>query len=228
MPPSFIQQTPFFDGLPEVALAEIAANSRTAEFAAGHIVVRAGDAPKYLMIVLRGTCQLNDVAEDGRIIGISSARPNDVLAWLSVIDNKPTAQMIVCTNDCTMLICPASVIQNLITKHSLLAQRFLQMSADSIRRLEQGRALLSLPNAFHRVFVQINLLSSDAETGLTNLPKQRDIASAVNTSRETVSRALKLLIKNGVLNKAGNNIVIKQADTLKRLAIDGLEAIPME
>jgi CRP-like cAMP-binding protein len=102
------------------------------------------------------------------------------------------------------------------------------MSADSIRRLEQGRALLSLPNAFHRVFVQINLLSSDAETGLTNLPKQRDIASAVNTSRETVSRALKLLIKNGVLNKAGNNIVIKQADTLKRLAIDGLEAIPME
>jgi CRP-like cAMP-binding protein len=125
-----------------------------------------------------------------------------------------------------MLICPASVIQKLITKHALLAQRFLQMSADSIRRLEQGRALLSLPNAFHRVFMQINLLSSDAETGLTNLPKQRDIASAVNTSRETVSRALKLLIKNGVLNKAGNNIVIKQADTLKKLAIDGLEAIP--
>lgn len=224
---SFIKLTSFFDGLPEDALAEIAANSRTVEYAEGHIVVRAGDAPKHLMVVVRGTCQLNDVAEDGRIIGISFAKSNDLLAWLSVIDNKPAAQVIVCTTNCTMLFLPASLIQKLLANHALLAQRFLRMSADSIRRLEQARALLSLPNAFHRVFVQISLLSAQTESGVTNLPKQRDIASAVNTSRETVSRALKLLIKNGVLYKVGHHVVIAQADTLKKLAIDGLEAIPM-
>jgi CRP/FNR family cyclic AMP-dependent transcriptional regulator len=225
---SLIKLTSFFAGLPESALAEIAANSRTVEYAEGHIVLRAGEAPKQLMVVVRGTCQLNDVAEDGRIIGISFAKSNDLLAWLSVIDNKPVAQVIVCTTDCTMLIFPASLIQKLLVNHALIAHRFLIMSADSIRRLEQARALLSLPNAFHRVFVQISLLSAQTESGVTHLPKQRDIASAVNTSRETVSRALKLLIKSGVLYKVGHHVVIAKADTLKKLAIDGLEAIPVE
>jgi CRP-like cAMP-binding protein len=127
-----------------------------------------------------------------------------------------------------MLIFPASLIQKLFVNHALIAHRFLIMSADSIRRLEQARALLSLPNAFHRVFVQISLLSAQTESGVTHLPKQRDIASAVNTSRETVSRALKLLIKSGVLYKVGHHVVIAKADTLKKLAIDGLEAIPVE
>jgi len=95
------------------------------------------------------------------------------------------------------------------------------------RLAEKGFAVL-LPNAFHRVFVQISLLSASANAGVTNLPKQQDIANSVNTSRETVSRALQMLIKSGVLRKVGHQIVIKQAETLKKLAIDGPEAMPVE
>jgi hypothetical protein len=37
-----------------------------------------------------------------------------------------------------------------------------------------------------------------------------------------------MLIKSGVLRKVGHQIVIKQAETLKKLAIDGPEAMPVE
>jgi len=119
-------------------------------------------------------------------------------------------------------------MQNLLANNAILANRFLQLSADSIRRLEQARVMLSLPNAFHRVFMQINLLSAGSNSALTSLPKQQDIAHSVNTSRETVSRALQILIKSGVLRKVGHQIVIKQADALKKLAADGPQSAPID
>ncbi len=225
---SFIKSLPFFNDLPEEDLLEVAQNSRSADFSSGHVLLKAGETPGYLMIVLAGTVQLNELAEDGRVIGIAYAGPNDLLAWLSIVDSKPISQTIVAATNCKLLVCPLALIQTLLAKNALLANRLLTLSANSIRHLEQARAMLSLPNAFHRVFVQISLLSASSNAGVTNLPKQQDIANSVNTSRETVSRALQMLIKSGVLRKVGHQIVIKQAETLKKLAIDGPEAMPVE
>jgi CRP-like cAMP-binding protein len=225
---SFLKSLPFFDGLPDEVLLEVAQDARTVEFAAGHTLLKGGETPGYLMLVLSGTVQLNKLAEDGRVTGISYAGPNDLLAWLSIIDSKPTSQTIVAASQCSLLIFPIALMQKLVLENTLIANRLLKLSADSIRQLEQGRAMLSLPNAFHRVFVQISLLSAGANSEATSLPKQQDIANSVNTSRETVSRALQMLIKSGVLHKVGHQIVIKQADKLKKLAIDGPEAIPAD
>lgn len=225
---SFIKSLPFFADLPDESLLQLAENIRSADFKSGHTLLKSGEMPGYLMIVLSGSVQINELAEDGRVIGISFAGPSDLLAWLSIIDSKPVSQTLIAATDCKLLICPISIVQNMVTNNSLLANRFLQLSAESIRRLAQARAMLSLPNAFHRVFVQISLLSAGANLGVTNLPKQQDIANSVNTSRETVSRALQMLIKSGVLHKVGHQIVIKQADTLKKLAIDGPDAMPAD
>jgi CRP/FNR family transcriptional regulator, cyclic AMP receptor protein len=226
METSLINTIPLFSGLPNDFLVDISNHSRLVNFNAGHTLLKAGDKPGYLMVVLAGRIQLNELAEDGRVIGVNLASPPDVLTWLSVIDNKPTPQTIIALSKCNLLICPISIIQNKLMNHAIFANRFLKLAAHSIRRLEQSRAMLSLPNAFHRVFVQISLLSENAQTNVSNLPKQQDIANAVNTSRETVSRALQMLIKHGVLRKVGHQIVISQADTLKKLAIDGPEAMP--
>lgn len=218
---SLIKSLPFFAGLPHDALEIIAQNARCAEIAAGHKLLKAGGTPAYMMIILSGSARLNEQAEDGHVIDISFAGINDLLAWLSIIDGKPVNQTITAVTHCKLLILPIALMQNLVAKNALLASRFLQLSAQTIRRQSQARAMLSLPNAFHRVFVQINLLSSGANNAVTSLPKQQFIADSVNTSRETVSRALQMLIKNGVLHKVGHQIVIKRADTLKKLAIDG-------
>ena len=219
---------PFFSGLPEDLLVEISQKSQIANFVAGNTILSAGKKSAFLMVVLSGTVLLNEHADDGRVIGVSFAGPNQLLAWLSVIDNKPLSQTIIAASPCTLMICPVEVIQALLTNNVAFTNRFLMLSAESIRRLDQARAMLSLPNAFHRVFVQINSLSAAANSGKTNLPKQKDIANSVNTSRETVSRALQMLIKSGVLLKVGHQIVIKQSEALKKLAIDGPEAMPTE
>lgn len=222
---SLLHSIPLLNGLPDALLSEIASNSKVLEYPSGSTVLKAGDTPGYMMIVLTGVIQLNELAEDGRVTGISYAGPTQLLAWASIIDHGPLLQSIVAVKASKLLVCPIKLIQHLVSNDVLLANRFLKLATDSIRKLEQSRNMLNLPNAYHRVFMQINLLSSDAKSGTTNLPKQLDIATSVNTSRETVSRAIQMLIKNGVLRKVGHQIVIKQADELKKLAIDGPDAI---
>jgi DNA-binding GntR family transcriptional regulator len=67
------------------------------------------------------------------------------------------------------------------------------------------------------------------QVGPTNysasLPNQKEIASMVNTSRETVSRALQVLIKSGALAKSGHQIVVNKQDLMDKLAVDGLDAL---
>jgi CRP/FNR family cyclic AMP-dependent transcriptional regulator len=224
---STIRSIPFFNGLAEDVLTTISNNARSVDFKAGHTLLKSKETPGYVMLILSGTVQLNEQAEDGRVIDISFCGKNDLLAWLSIIDGKANNQTITTLSQCSLLIFPIVLMQNLVANNSLLASRFLMLSANAIRRLSQARAMLSLPNAFHRVFVQISMLSAGTDSGSTSLPKQQDIANSVNTSRETVSRALQMLIKSGVLHKVGHQIVVKKADTLKKLAMDGPESIPL-
>ena len=61
--------------------------------------------------------------------------------------------------------------------------------------------------------------------GELRLPKQHEIATFVNTSRETVSRAVQLLVKHGVISKDGRSIKVKKIDLLKEAAETGAEAL---
>jgi CRP-like cAMP-binding protein len=226
MIPLILSNFALFSTLPHNLLEQVALKCQVVDFKSGQELLKAGKKSNFLVVIISGTILLNEHAEDGRVIGVSFAKPNDVLAWLSIIDDKPIDQTIVTATPCQALICPVCVVQELIRNSTAFAIQFLELSAVYIRRLEQSRAMLSLPNAFHRVFVQINMLSAAASEGKTSLPKQQDIANSVNTSRETVSRALQMLIKSGILHKIGHQIVIKQADHLKQLAIDGPDAMP--
>lgn len=219
------QSIPFFSGLPNEFLTEIDQNSKILKFNTGHLLLNNGISSGYLMVILEGTVQLNEHANDGRVIGVSFVGAFELLGWLNIIDNKPLSQTIITASPCTLLICSVSFMQDLIQTHATLAFRFLKLSADYLRRLEHTRDMLNLPNALHRVFVQINQLSSFTQSGILSLPNQQNIANSVNTSRETVSRALSMLIKNGVLVKVGHKIVVSQPERLKKLAIDGPETL---
>ena len=69
----------------------------------------------------------------------------------------------------------------------------------------------------------------NAETGdstvIENLPTQQQMAFNINTSRETVSRAIHSLQKRGILKKEGRVIIVLQPDLLRKLAEEGPDAL---
>ena len=83
------------------------------------------------------------------------------------------------------------------------------------------RALLAIPNAQQRVYALLQQLAQHMPGGLVaiqNLPRQQEIAIMINTSRETVSRAIAHLVATGVLEKDFRRLIVRDPNRLRRLA----------
>ena len=90
-----------------------------------------------------------------------------------------------------------------------------------VRNLSNYRTLLAIPNAQQRVCALMLQLGQQMPGGLVviqNLPKQQEIAIMINTSRETVSRAIGQLIAAGVLEKDYRRLIVRDPKRLRLLA----------
>ena len=94
--------------------------------------------------------------------------------------------------------------------------------ASKIRDASNYRAILAIPNAFQRVFALLNQSAKIAPGGLVvieKMPTQQEIAIMVNTSRETVSRAIHALIQKGVVEKDLRRLIVRAPEALREAAI---------
>lgn len=217
---------PLFNGLPYEDLNEVLNEGQVRHLEPHADLLHAHNQPTHLIIVLQGQLQIMDVAEDGRIISVSFANPGDMVGLLSVIDDQPLVSNVASSMTSDLLLIPMNTARRIIFSQPAITERVMQLLARHIRKSLEDRRLLSLPNAFQRVFAQIASLSQQASASqnqVAALPKQHDIAVMVNTSRETVSRALQMLVKKGILVKEGHKIVIRHPDQLRQLANEGLD-----
>lgn len=218
-----VSQLSQFKELPNSLLELVAQNAQAKRFPPLHLLMAHHTAPAFLVTVLRGQLQKTEVAEDGRITNIGFVNPGEVLDWLSVIDGGPIICSVNTTQETDLLLVPIGIARQVVKESPVIANLLLQGLASDVRRNTEQRQLLTLPNAFQRIFVQIvHLAEQSPDKATANLPKQHEIAAMVNTSRETVSRAIQMLVKNGILIKHGHRFVVQHTDQLKQLAASGV------
>lgn len=229
IPPERLSKFKFFKGFSKEKLEEVARNIDFALIPEKSVLLRYDSQPTGLIFIESGQLQINEHASDGRIIGIRMLNSGEQFGHLSLIDGLPGACSIKSTKSTGIFLWSMSNVRVYAQKNLDIMERIAKILAVDFRRSLGDKSLLSIPNAYHRIFIHIYTLTNDVkEFGYAvQLPNQREIASVVNTSRETVSRALQLLIKAGILVKSGHYLNVQNIDLLERLAIDGLDAMPV-
>lgn len=219
-----LRRFPLLAGLSDGDLQKLSSTALFQRFPAHKTILQQSEIPAYVVIIVNGQIQSSVVNEEGRVISMAFFNADEVIGWESLIDGMPLTQTLVTTKDTDLLLIPIQVAKNLLASSWVTAE-VLRILTKSIRRLTDSHRVLGLPNAYQRVYSQIlNLTNAEAsQKQPTHLPKQQEIAVMVNTSRETVSRAIQALVKQGVLVKAGQQIVIQDAEKLKQLALESNE-----
>jgi CRP-like cAMP-binding protein len=223
-----VRALPFFKGLPDQIVEQLASDLEFGWIEEKAVLLRNGVQPNAIFIIESGQLQVSDLASDGRVIGIRALNAGDVFGHLTLIDGLPINCMVRAAKSTGLFYWTMANARIHVHRYPQLIERVAKILALDFRRSIADKGLLSVPNAFHRIFIHIHALAIDNEkiSNTAQLPNQKEIASVVNTSRETVSRALQLLIKSGVLAKTGHELTIHKADLLEKLAIDGLDALP--
>jgi len=216
-----LRRFPLLAGLSDADLQKLTSSVLLQRFPAHKTILQQSEMPAYVVIIVNGQIQSSVVNEEGRVITMAFFHADEVIGWECVIDGMPLSQTLITTKETDLLLIPLQTAKSLLASPWVSAE-VLRIFTKSIRRISDSHRVLGLPNAYQRVYSQI-LSLTNAETTQkqpTHLPKQQEIAVMVNTSRETVSRAIQALVKQGVLAKAGQQIVIQDAERLKQLALE--------
>jgi CRP/FNR family cyclic AMP-dependent transcriptional regulator len=218
---SDLRKFPLFANLPEEELQVTAGLLRLKTFARREIACRKDDAPDGLYLLFTGLLQAVDIAEDGREIGLNLIKPGNFFGELSVIDGHPRSAHVIALQPSTVGVIPQNAARDVFYKLPATAEAMMKHLAALVRNLSAFRALLAIPNAQQRVYALLQQLAQQMPGGLVaiqNLPKQQEIAIMINTSRETVSRAIAHLVATGVLEKDFRRLIVRDPNRLRRLA----------
>jgi CRP-like cAMP-binding protein len=221
IPLGVLRKQPILDLLSEQELARALSAARLVQFQKRATVLLKGQALDHLAILLSGKLQVIDHLPNGQEIGLSIIQPGNFFGELAVIDRRPRSATLIALLPATVIQIPGDVARKLFFEHPRVAERMMTHFAQMIRRSNELRALLALPNAFQRVFALLDSMKERQADGtliINDLPTHQELASMANTSRETVTRALSLSAANGILQKQGRQLQISNPAALQRLA----------
>lgn len=213
-----LQKIPLLAGVNKDALENVAKAMQLRAVSKGNFVLHKGSSADHLLFLLSGRLQVVDLTEDGREVGLTFLTAGDYLGELSILDDMPRSASVVASEASLLGFLPKAQALDLIYNQPLVAERVLKRLAEKVRTASSYRTILAIPNAYQRVFALLNQFAKTAPGGLVvieKMPTQQEIAITVNTSRETVSRAIQTLIQRGVVEKDLRRLIVRLPDALR-------------
>jgi len=218
-----LRKIPLLAGLSDEEILRFKQDIRIRQYRKRDVVLQKGGHGDGLMFLLSGQLQVIDVTEDGRAIGLRMLAPGDFFGEIALINNSTRSASVVAMSDVLVAFLPAANAMHLFSHSPSVAKHMLQHLAQKIQRDSEFRSLLSINNTAKRIYTFLVLMQKNkpSEPGapavLENLPTHQDIANMINTSRETVTRALTALAQQGIVQKDAQRLIIVKPDALQKL-----------
>jgi len=216
-----LRRIPLLAELSDEDMLRVKSDLRIRQYAKRDVVLQKGAAGDSLLFLLTGSLQVVDVTEDGRAIGLRMLNPGDFFGEIAVINGSMRSASVVALTPVLVALLPRATALHLFSHSPSVANQMLRFLAAKVQRDSEFRALLSIHNTSRRIYTFIDLLKEKKEGDVhvvENLPTHQDIANMINTSRETVTRALMALTQQGIIKKGSHSLIIIDPAALQKLA----------
>lgn len=207
--------------LSDGALDGIAAHVRTRQFKRRDLVIHRGAPGAALMFLLSGRLQQISLNEDGREVGLGFIEAGEYFGLLSVIDGHPQTVSITAVTDALVGFLDREHAAHFLLRSAEVTYLLLCQLCESIRQGFDDRSRLGVMCARTRVYAVLASMitvSRDGPAAIERPPSQRAIAITANVSRETVSRALNVLVGKKIVRKDRGRILVLDEKALHRAA----------
>ena len=149
--------------------------------------------------------------------------PGEIFGELAILDGEARSANALAQENCQLLAINKEDFLEILKNNFSVSYNLMCELAKRLRKSDQQIEALSLSDAEHRIGVSLLNLAEDmgvirkGKVTIQNLPFQLDIANMAGTSRETVSRVLKLLENKNMISKVGHTLVIPDYTFFKQI-----------
>lgn len=215
-------QIPLLAGLPENFLASLAKVCRFEHANKGDYIIEENDTSRRLFFLLNGQVRMLATNRQGQEVALAIIDGPTHFGELAVIDGYPRSAAVQATSGCDVLSIAPKDTETLIYTVPLVSQRIMQNMAGIIRKNNLHRMVLQQQNISNRLAAYLLAqvpphMESSQTIHIKNMPTQYDLAILLGTTRESISRTLTLLDREGLIKKEGKTLHISNIQGLRNL-----------
>jgi CRP-like cAMP-binding protein len=175
--------------------------------------------------VIAGGLRITAAAGRGRRIIFHDVAAGDVFGEHSAIDGRERLADVRALRESLIASMPGEAFRSIVASHGSVRERLLQRLARSVRELTDRLLELGAQPVQRRIRGELVRLARVAgvdanRSRLDPAPTHSEVASRVGTAREQVTRELSRLARQGVLERAGRALVLRDVAALERLAAE--------
>jgi CRP/FNR family cyclic AMP-dependent transcriptional regulator len=201
-----------FQGLPDERLANVARCAMMRRVPRGQAVVHAGDQPDYVYFVLTGSLKVLVSDEDGREVILSILGQGELFGEMGIFDEQPRSASVVAVQPADLIMIAKQDFKQLMRDDFDIAWRIMCNLADRLRNADRKIESLALMDVYGRVAHLLLEMAEqrDGETVVIRKISKQDIAKMIGASREMVSRVMKDLGVQGLIEETSNGIILRE------------------
>ena len=218
-------------GLAETQVARFAEQCSFHRLATGETVITDDDAAGSTdaFLVLEGRLVARSRSRDGREIAFLTVERGGLFGEFSAIDGAARSAEIVAAEPSWVARVSSTRLRELVLVMPVVGLRLCELLVAKNRAMSQRLFEFATMSVRHRVLATLHRLagerSAEDQGGNGALverpPTQYEIAIAAGTNRETVSREMAALAREGVIEYDRRSLRVHDLDRLRRLAEGG-------
>jgi CRP/FNR family cyclic AMP-dependent transcriptional regulator len=202
-----LHKWPFFSGLGEDELAEIASRVHKRTFRSGEVILLEGEAPQAVYFIVHGQVRIYRLSPEGREQVLKRLGPGEAFNFVPVLDGGPNPSSAMAWTDVTVYVIERSHFVQMVREHPALTMAILTDFAAKLRHITALAEDLSLRTVGARLAKLLLTQAAEKEAAPRRMTQQ-EMAAQLGTVREVVGRALTELEGESLIRKERHCIII--------------------
>jgi len=218
----YLKNIPLFKHLKDTQLREVAARCKSAPYKKGAIVFHKTDPSTDLYIVNSGKLKAVLIDEEGDEIVLAQFEKGAFFGELSLLDGKGRSATIVAEKDSELSVLNQDMFLDLLYKDPRISVELMATLVGRLRKADEMIESLAFLEVGERLVRSLLDHAEDANSaghpGYLRAGKltHKELAARIGSSREAVSKCLKVLTTKMIVKEADGNILIAR-NALDRL-----------
>jgi CRP/FNR family transcriptional regulator len=219
-----LARTPMFRELSRRDLEQLAQVAVPRTYGRGQVVFRQGDLGDTCYVVRSGSVRVTHDHTDGRTITLAELRPGDMFGELAMFDSESRSATVQALEETTALALLSGDMRRMLLAHPHIAVNMLSWLADRLRAANERIARQSFQTVASRVagalLAQVQARHENDADGspprdVVVRATQSEIAQLAGASRESASRFLARLERDGVVTTGRGKVLVHEPSALR-------------
>jgi CRP-like cAMP-binding protein len=210
-----LRTVPIFSELSEEDIASLAHLALRKRYPKDTVVFFENEEGDFFFTITEGRIKVTILGDDGREVILSVLGPGDFFGEMALLDNEPRSATAIAVEESELLSLHRSDFQSVLNDNRSITSALIRVLSARLRRANHQISTLALLDVYGRVARVIVDMAREEGKRLRDgriafrRATHQEIANRIGTTRETVTRMLKDLERQGLIHVEGKEIVVQ-------------------